>query len=101
MEFLAARQIHNLIEAGLLAQSAACRMLFGLTGSNETILRPSMRPVAAWPALLRTDMFDRVVEIEPDALLTQGDPGVADGSPAGTRAARLRGAIRQGSVARP
>ena len=74
MEFLAARQIHDLIEAGVLAQSAACRMLFGLTGSNETILRPSLRPVAAWLALLRPDMFDRVVKIEPDALLTQGDP---------------------------
>lgn len=74
MEFLAARQIHDLIEAGLLAHSAACRMLFGLTGSNETILRPSMRPVTAWLALLRPDMFDRVVKIEPDALLTQGDP---------------------------
>ncbi|GAB2528038.1 NACHT domain-containing protein [Simplicispira piscis] len=74
MEFLAARQIHDLIEAGLLVQSAACRMLFGLTGSNETILRPSMRPVAGWLALLRPDMFDRVVKIEPDALLTQGDP---------------------------
>lgn len=74
MEFLAARQIHDLIEAGLLVQSAACRMLFGLTGSNETILRPSMRPVAAWLALLRPDMFERVVKIEPDALLTQGDP---------------------------
>ncbi|NTV09508.1 MAG: ATP-binding protein [Zoogloea sp.] len=74
MEFLAARQIHDLIEAGLLVQSAACRMLFGRTGSNETILRPSMRPVAAWLALLRTDMFERVVKIEPDCLLTQGDP---------------------------
>lgn len=74
MEYLAARQIHDLIEAGLLAQSAACRMLFGLTGSNETILRPSMRPIAAWLALLQPDMFDRVVKIEPDALLTQGDP---------------------------
>jgi hypothetical protein len=74
MEFLAARQIHDLIEAGLLAQSAACRMLFGFTGSNETILRPSMRPLAAWLALLRPDMFERVVKIEPDALLTQGDP---------------------------
>lgn len=74
MEFLAARQIHDLIEAGLLAQSAACRILFGLTGSNETILRPSMRPVASWLALLRPDIFDRVVKIEPDTLLTQGDP---------------------------
>lgn len=74
MEFLAARQIHDLIEAGLLTQSAAGRMLFGLTGSNEAILRPSMRPMAAWLALLRPDMFERVVKMEPDALLTQGDP---------------------------
>lgn len=74
MEFLAAHQIHDLIEEGLLAQSAARRMLFGLTGSNERILRPSMRPVAAWLALLRPDMFERVVKIEPDALLIQGDP---------------------------
>ncbi len=74
MEFLAARQIHDLIEAGLLAQSTAGRMLFGLTSSNETILRPSMRPVAAWLALLRPDMFERVVKIEPDALLIHGDP---------------------------
>lgn len=74
MEFLAARQIHDLVEAGLLTQVAAGRMLFGLTGSNETILRPSMRPVTAWLALLRPDMFERVVKIEPDALLVQGDP---------------------------
>lgn len=74
MEFLAARQIHDLIDAGLLAQLAASRMLFGLTGSNETVLRPSMRPLAAWLALLRPDMFERVVKIEPDCLLTQGDP---------------------------
>lgn len=74
MEFLAARQIHDLIEEGMLAQSAARRMLFGLTDSNKTILRPSMMPVAAWLALLRADMFDRVVQIEPDALLTHGDP---------------------------
>ena len=74
MEFLAACQIHDLIEAGLLAQSASCRILFGLTGSNQTILKPSMRPIAGWLALLRSDMFERLVKIEPDALLTQGDP---------------------------
>jgi hypothetical protein len=73
-EFLAACQIHELIETGLLSQSAACRILFGLTGANQTILKPSMRPVVGWLALLRSDMFDRVVKVEPDVLLTQGDP---------------------------
>ncbi|AEG92340.1 hypothetical protein [Ramlibacter tataouinensis] len=74
MEFLAACQIHDLIEAGLLAQSAAARLLFGLTPTNQTILKPSMRPVAGWLALLRSDMFERIVKLEPDALLTHGDP---------------------------
>lgn len=74
MEFLAACQIHELIEAGLLAQSAACRLLFGFTDANQTILKPSMRPIAGWLALLRSDMFERLVKFEPDALLTQGDP---------------------------
>ncbi len=74
MEFLAACQIHDLIEAGLLAQSAAARLVFGLTPTNQMILKPSMRPVAGWLALLRSDMFERIVKLEPDALLTQGDP---------------------------
>jgi hypothetical protein len=74
MEFLAACQIHDLIQAGLLAQSAAARLLFGLTPTNQTILKPSMRPIAGWLALLRSDMFERIVKLEPDALLTQADP---------------------------
>jgi hypothetical protein len=74
MEFLAACQIRDLIEAGLLAQTAAARLLFGLTPTNQTILKPSMRPVAGWLALLRPDMFEKIVKLEPDALLTQGDP---------------------------
>lgn len=74
MEFLAACQIHDLIEAGLLAQSAAARLVFGLTPTNQMILKPSMRPVAGWLALLRSDMFERIVKLEPDVLLTQGDP---------------------------
>lgn len=74
MEFLAACQICDLIEAGLLTQSAAARLLFGLTPRNLKILRPSMRPIAGWLALLRSDVFERVVKLEPDVLLTQGDP---------------------------
>lgn len=74
MEFLAACQIHDLIETGFLAQSAAARLLFGLTPANQSILKSSMRPVAGWLALLRPDMFERIVKLEPDALLTQGDP---------------------------
>jgi hypothetical protein len=74
MEFLAACQIRDLIEAGSLAQSAAARLLFGLTPTNQTILKPSMRPVTGWLALLRSDIFERIVKLEPDALLTQGDP---------------------------
>uniref|UniRef100_UPI0035B3088C integrase core domain-containing protein n=1 Tax=Zoogloea sp. TaxID=49181 RepID=UPI0035B3088C len=38
LEFLAACQIHDLIEAGLLSQSAAARLVFGLTPTNCTEL---------------------------------------------------------------
>ncbi|VWB54162.1 hypothetical protein BLA15945_02531 [Burkholderia lata] len=74
MEYLAARQIDVLVESGAISISAAKRLIFGLTGTNERILKPSMRAVAGWLALLRHDMFDAVLAVEPSTLLTYGDP---------------------------
>nr|WP_202034882.1 hypothetical protein [Pseudomonas aeruginosa] len=74
MEYLAARQIHLLIESGKLSGSAAKRLIFGLTYTNKKLLKPSMRPVAGWLSLLRPDVFDEVLEVEPSTLLTHGDP---------------------------
>ena len=74
LEFLAAEQIHDLIETGALAVSAAKRMLFGLSDTQDLLPKPSMRPVAGWLALMRQDMFEAVLNVEPSTLLLHGDP---------------------------
>lgn len=74
MEYLAACQIDELVETGTISFSAAKRMIFGLSDLNEIVLRPSMRPVAGWLSLLRQDVFDHVLEVEPDTLMRHGDP---------------------------
>lgn len=74
LEFLAAKQIHDLIESGALAVSAAKRMLFSLSDEQELLPKPSMRPVAGWLALMRQDIYDAVLKVEPSTLLLHGDP---------------------------
>lgn len=74
LEFLAACQVHELIERGVLAVSAAKRMLFSLSDSQELLSKPSMRPVAGWLSLMRTDVFDAVLKVDPSVLLKHGDP---------------------------
>jgi hypothetical protein len=74
LEFLAASQIAALIQSGMLALSAAKRMLFSLSDAQAPLMKPSMRPVAGWLALLRQDIFDAVLEVEPGTLLLHGDP---------------------------
>lgn len=74
LEFLAASQINDMIESGKLAVSAAKRMLFSLSDTQTLLPKPSMRPVAGWLALLRQDIFDAVLAVEPSTLLIHGDP---------------------------
>lgn len=74
LEFLAASQIDALLRSGMLALSAAKRMLFSLSDVQTPLMKPSMRPVAGWLALLRQDIFDAVLEVEPSTLLLHGDP---------------------------
>lgn len=74
LEFLAASQINDMIESGALAVSAAKRMLFSLSDTQTLLPKPSMRPVAGWLALLRQDIFDAVLAVEPSTLLIHGDP---------------------------
>lgn len=74
MEYLAACQIHQLVETGSISLKHAKRLLFGLTDRNESIPRPSMLSVTGWLAQMREDIFDAVVQVEPAILLNQGDP---------------------------
>lgn len=74
LEFLAASQINDMIESGALAVSAAKRTIFSLSDTQALLPKPSMRPVAGWLALLRQDIFDAVLAVEPSTLLIHGDP---------------------------
>ncbi len=74
LEYLAACQIHDQIEQGTVTLSAAKRLLFGMSGTNETLLKQGMRPVAAWLSLMRPDIFEAVLSVEPATLLMHGDP---------------------------
>ena len=42
---------------------------------GERLVKPSMRPIAAWVALWDQDVCREVLEREPEVLLTHGDPG--------------------------
>lgn len=74
LEFLAATEMDHLISSGLLAVSAAKRMLFSLSDAQELLPKPSMRPVAGWLAKMRPEIFDTVLKVEPSTLLLYGDP---------------------------
>lgn len=74
MEYLAACQIHQLIESGTISESSAKRLILGLANTNDRLLKPSMRPVAGWLSLIRRDIFDAILVVEPSTLLTHGDP---------------------------
>jgi len=73
IEYLAAEQIDALLTRGMPVK-AAKRLLFAETTQGQAVVRPSMRPVAAWLAGRRPAFFREVVEREPEVALNFGDP---------------------------
>lgn len=73
IEFLAAEELYRRIERGM-PRASVHRLLFAVTAQGKTVVRPSMRPVAAWLARRRNDIFERVRDTEPNILLDFGDP---------------------------
>lgn len=73
-EYLAACQLDHQISTGTLSLAAAKRLLLGLTDDNESVAKPSLRPLAAWLAVLRKDFFEAVLKVDPGVLLIHGDP---------------------------
>ena len=73
VEFLAARRLDT-----MLAQSASIkaikRLLFAETAQGQAVVRPSMRPVAAWLATTQPTIFDDLVRLDPGVVLDHGDP---------------------------
>ncbi|MGO8180180.1 hypothetical protein [Rhizobium leguminosarum] len=73
IEYLAAEHLLALIERGMSFRSAK-RVLFTTTAQGEEVVKPSLRPVAAWMALRDDAVFEEVLRREPDVLLNFGDP---------------------------
>ncbi|MBC3808920.1 ATP-binding protein [Undibacterium seohonense] len=73
IEFLAAKQLNNLLRAGM-TMKALKRLLFAETPQGIKIIKPSLRPIIAWLAANDDSIFKEVLEREPEVLLNFGDP---------------------------
>lgn len=73
LEFLAAERLQTLIRAGM-SRRAVKRLLFARTAQGIAVVRPSLRPVAAWLSLHEPDVFKEVCRREPEQLICLGDP---------------------------
>jgi hypothetical protein len=73
IEYLAAKRLDALLQRGVPIK-AIKRILFTDTAQDIAVVRPSMRPIAAWLALWRDEIYEEVVRREPEILLIHGDP---------------------------
>ena len=75
-EYLAARRLRVLHETGM-STKALFRLLFAERYGVEVVF-PSMRAIAAWLALWIDAAREELIEREPEALISHGDPGSLD-----------------------
>lgn len=73
IEHLAAEHLLVLRERGIPIK-AIKRILFTTTAQGDAVVKPSLRPVAAWMAQRDEAVFEEVLKREPDVLLDHGDP---------------------------
>ncbi|MBC3832304.1 ATP-binding protein [Undibacterium amnicola] len=73
IEFLAAKQLNNLLQVGMTVK-ALKRLLFAETPQGIKVIKPSLRPIVAWLAANDGSIFKEVLEREPEVLLNFGDP---------------------------
>jgi len=71
-EFLAAQRLTELRQSGFSVRSVF--RLFFAERYGASVVLPSMRPIAAWMSLWDADVRRELMEREPEALLTLGDP---------------------------
>ena len=76
VEFLAAKRLDTLICSRGAPIKAIKRLLFAETAQGTKVVRPSMRPVAAWLASWHATIFDDLVRLDPAVVLDYGDPQV-------------------------
>lgn len=90
VEFLAAQRLDDRLRQGMPVK-AVKRLLFAETPQGMKIVRPTMRPVAAWLAASQPSIFSVVRDREPDVLLDHADP---ESLPLPQRANVLRSYVR-------
>ncbi|MDP1698288.1 MAG: hypothetical protein Q8L45_10995 [Xanthomonadaceae bacterium] len=75
IEFLTAERLHTLSQRGMSIR-AVKRMFFADIAYGPRVVKPTMRPVAAWIALKEgmDAIFDEVLDREPEVLFDHGDP---------------------------
>lgn len=73
IEYLAAKRLEALLERGM-GMKVVKRLLFAETAHRTRVVKPSLRPVAAWLSLSQQIIFGEVRELEPEVLLDHGDP---------------------------
>ncbi|MGE8450548.1 MAG: hypothetical protein ACN6OP_08050 [Pseudomonadales bacterium] len=73
IEYLAASWLDDMLNRGMSIKSAK-RLLFTQTLQSTRIVKPSLRPVAAWLALSQSSIFKEVRDREPEVLLSHADP---------------------------
>jgi hypothetical protein len=72
IEWLAAARLNTLLEHGMSSR-ALMRLLLAETPQGKKILRPSLRPVAAWLSLQHEGLFEEIRNREPEVLFNFGD----------------------------
>lgn len=73
IEYLTAKRLDALLGRGVPIK-AIKRLLFAETAQGDKVVRPSMRPIAAWLSIWRDGIFTEVKDREPEVLLNYGDP---------------------------
>ena len=73
VEYLAAHRLESMLNCGM-SMKAIKRLLFAETPQGIKVIKPSMRPVAAWLALSQPSIFSEIRDREPNVLLNYADP---------------------------
>lgn len=73
VEFLAAQRLRELLGQGMPIK-AVKRLLFAESSQSIKVVRPTMRPVAAWLATSKPSIFSELCIREPQVLLNHADP---------------------------
>src|SRR5262245_9705303 len=73
VEYLSAKRLDALLHRGVPIK-AIKRLLFAETIQGNKVVRPSLRPVAAWLSIWHEGIFIEVKEREPEVLINHGDP---------------------------